>query len=127
MNEQKPHLVPKQVIYAFFVLGLVSAISFRAIIVIKKIDPAWVRPVWYIGAIGYLLFFLYRFYIAKKRKRAIDRFQLIEKIKSNACLTNEDREVVIYLLSSLKKSPEEVNYFLIFLFSIIAIALDLLL
>ncbi len=127
MNQQKPHLVPKQVIYGFFILGLISALSFRAIIVIKKLEPQWVRPVWYIGAIGYLLFFLYRYYIAKKRKRAIDKYQLIEKIKSNACLTDEDREVVIYLLSSLKKSLEEFNYFLIFIFSIIAILLDLIL
>ncbi len=126
MSQNKPHLVPKWIIYGFFILGLVSAISFRAIIVIKKVEPALVRPVWYIGAVGYMLFFLYRTYITRKRKTAIERYHLIEKIKNNACLSDEDREVLGYLLSSLKKSPEEFNYFLIFIFSILAILIDIL-
>jgi hypothetical protein len=127
MTEHKPHIVPKYVIYAFFILGLVSAIAFRAIIVLQHLDPAWVRPVWYIGAIGYFLFFLYRYAITKKRKRAVEHFQLIEKIRENACLTEEDREVVLYLLSSIKYSLEDINYAIIFLLSVIAIAADLVL
>ncbi len=70
------------------------------------------------------VFFLYRYYISEKRKKAIEKFQLIEKVKANACL-NEDREVVIYLLSSIRKSPEDVNYFIIFLLSILAIIVDI--
>jgi CDP-diglyceride synthetase len=84
-----------------------------------------VRPVWYVGVIGYMVFFLYRYYISEKRKKAVENFQLIEKVKANACLTNEDREVVVYLLSSIKKSPENVNYFIIFLLSILAIIADI--
>ena len=58
---------------------------------------------------------------------AIDKFQLIEKVKENACLTDEDREVVLYLLSSVKASLEDVNYAIIFLLSVIAVAADLIL
>ncbi|RJR13136.1 hypothetical protein C4588_01245 [Candidatus Parcubacteria bacterium] len=72
-----------------------------------------------------MVFFLYRYYISEKRKKAIEKFQLIEKVKANACLTEEDREVVIYLLSSIRKSPENVNYFIIFLLSILAIIADI--
>ncbi len=126
MDRHKPHLVPKWVIYGFFVLGLVSAISFRAIIVLKKIEPSLVRPVWYVGAVGYMLFFLYRTHITRKRKSAIQKYRLIEKVKTNACLSDEDREVLGYLLSSLEKSPEEFNYFLIFIISIIAVVIDIL-
>ena len=127
MNKDKPHIVPKFVIYSFFILGLISAIAFRAIIILQHLEPSWVRPVWYIGAIGYFLFFLYRYEITKKRKKAISDFQLIEKVKANACLNDEDREVVLYLLSSLKFSLEDVNYAIIFLLSIIAIAADIFL
>ncbi|GBE02015.1 hypothetical protein BMS3Abin08_01452 [bacterium BMS3Abin08] len=127
MHEKKPHTLPPYIIYGFFILGLISAIAFRAIILFQKFEPTWVRPVWYIGAIGYLFFFLYRFSITKKRKRAIDQHRLIEKIRENSCLTNDERDAVAYLLSSIKKSLEDLNYFIIFILSIAAIVLDLLL
>ncbi len=127
MENKKPTTVPGYVIYGFFVLGLLSAIAFRAIIIFEHLDPVWVRPVWYVGVIGYLIFFFYRYAISKKRKRAIEEFQLIEKVMSNAALSVEDRKVVIYLLSSIKKSPEDMNYFIIFMLSIIAIIADILL
>ena len=127
MEERKPHTVPKYVIYIFFVLGLVSAIAFRGIIVLQHLEPSWVRPVWYVGTIGYFLFFLYRYMITKKRKRAVEDYQLIEKLKTNACLADEDREVVLYLLSSVKFSLEDLNYALIFILSILAIVADIIL
>ncbi len=113
--------------YMFFMLGLISAIAFRAIIVFQHIEPRWVRSVWYVGTIGYFLFFLYRYMISKKRKHAIETFRLIEKLRGNACLEAEDREVVLYLLSSIRFSLEDMNYALIFILSIIAIGADIVL
>ena len=127
MEKQRPHTVPAYVIYIFFALGLISAVAFRAIIVFQHVDPAWVRPVWYIGTMGYFFFFLYRYLITRKRKNAIEQYQLIEKLKANACLTDEDRDVTLYLLSSVKHSLEDVNYALIFVLSVIAIAADVFL
>jgi len=127
MEKNKPHIVPKYIIYGFFVLGLVSAIAFRAIIVFQHLEPEWVRPVWYVGTAGYVFFFVYRYKITRKRKRAIEEFRLIEKLKTNSCLEDDDREVVLYLLSSIKFSLEDINYAIIFLLSIIAVAADLFL
>jgi hypothetical protein len=127
MENAKPHTVPRYVIYMFFGLGLLSAVAFRAIIIFQHLEPGWVRPVWYVAVLGYVLFFLYRYSISRKRKRAIEKFQLIEKVKANACLTDEDREVVLYLLSSIKVSLEDMNYAIIFLLSLVAVAADLLL
>ena len=127
MEKSSLHIVPKYVIYSVFILGLISAIAFRAIIIFQRLEPAWIRPVWYLGTIGYFLFFLYRYIITKKRKKAIEKFQLIEKVKANACLTDNDREVVLYLLSSVKYSLEDINYAIIFLLSILAIVADLFL
>jgi hypothetical protein len=127
MKNDKPHVVPRYVLYGFFILGLLSAISFRAIIVFQHIQPNWVRSVWYTGIAGYLLFFYYRYKISKKRKNAISDFGLLEKVESAAPLSDEDREVLTYLLSSVKVSLEDLNYALIFLLSIAAIAADLIL
>jgi len=127
MEKNTIHIVPRYIIYSFFILGLISAIAFRTIIVIQRVEPGWIRPVWYTGTIGYFFFFLYRYLITLKRKKAIEKFQLIEKLKVNACLTEQDREVVLYLLSSVKYSLEDLNYAIIFLLSVLAIAADLLL
>ena len=124
---RRPHILPKYIIFGFFVIGLISAIAFRAIIVFQHLEPSWVRPVWYAGIVGYIFFFLYRYRITKKRKKAIDDFELIDKVKANACLTEEDREIVLYLLSSIKSSPEDLNYAIIFILSILAILADILL
>jgi hypothetical protein len=126
-SARRPHILPKYIIYGFFVIGLISAIAFRAIIVFQHLEPSWVRPVWYAGIVGYIFFFLYRYRITKKRKKAIDDFQLIDKVKANACLSEEDRETVLYLLSSIKSSPEDLNYAIIFILSILAILADILL
>ena len=125
MNNQ-PHTLPKYVIYGFFILGLLSAIAFRIIIVFQHIEPTWVRPVWYAGILGYLAFFLYRYSISRKRKKAITDYDLINKLKKNECLSDQDREIVTYLLSSIQKSMEDMNYYIIFILSILAIAADII-
>ena len=127
MERHKPQTMPQYVISAFFILGLISAIAFRGIIIFQHIEPSWVRPVWYVGTIGYFLFFLYRYMISKRRKHAIETFRLIEKLKANACLEDEDREVMLYLLASIKFSLEDLNYALIFILSVIAMGADLVL
>lgn len=122
-----PHTLPRSVIYGFFILGLLSAIAFRIIIVFQHIQPTWVRPVWYAGILGYLAFFLYRYSISRKRKNAIKEHDLITKMKSKEDLSDEERQTVIYLLSSIQKSMEDLNYYIIFILSILAIAADIVL
>ncbi len=125
MEKEKPAIAPAYKIYGYFVLGLATAIAFRALIVIDHVQPAWVRPVWYFGVLGNLVFFFHRFRISEKRKRAVAEYELIEKIQSRAELSSMDREVIVYLLRSIKLSPENINYLIIFLFSFLAIAMDL--
>ncbi len=126
MKKELPHTFPGYMIHGFFLIGLISAVAFRSIIVFQRLEPSWVRPIWYVGVLGYVGFFLYRFAITKKRKRVITEYELIEKVQANACLSEEERQVVIYLLSSIKKSHEDINYLAIFILSILAILADIL-
>ncbi len=127
MNSKKPHIVPWYLIYGFFLIGLVSAVAFRSLILFQHLAPQWIRPVWYTGTVGYCFFFLYRFRISTKRKKTVEDYQLIRKVKSEAPLTEEDREVLLYLLSSIKASLEDINYAIIFILSIAAVVADLVL
>jgi len=126
MDDHKPHIMPWYVIHGMLFLGMMSAFAFRVIIVLERVEPAWVRPAWYLGAGGYVFFFFYRYRISRKRKNTIRKYQLIEKVKQG-CLSDEDREVVMYLPSSIKSSKEDINYMVIFALSVIAISADLVL
>jgi len=122
----KPHTLPIWVINLFFLIGLLSAVAFRVLIVIQHLNPALFRSVWYAGIFGYILFFSYRYYISRKRRNAITQYDLLAKLRANSCLGDEDREVVVYLLSSIAKSRENLNYLIIFILSLLAVIADLL-
>ncbi|MEI8063158.1 MAG: hypothetical protein WCH84_03745 [Verrucomicrobiota bacterium] len=119
-----PKIIPKPIIIGFFLLGLLSSVAFRAIILLQKYEPRYVRPVWYFGVIGYMVFFIYRYYISQRRKRTIIRSNLIEKIRTGVPLTPEEHAANLYLLNSIQKSQEDWNYLAIFILSIVAMALD---
>ena len=125
--QQTPQTVSPFVISFFFVVGLVSAFAFRVLIVFVYLRPEWFRPTWYVGIVGYTIFFLYRYQIAQKRKKAVTEYHLIEKLGQEAVLSSEDRQVLIYLLSSIRKSRENINYLFIFALSVLAVLLDIVL
>lgn len=122
---ESPQTLPPLVINLFFVIGLVSALSFRLLIGVKELQPELFRPVWYVGIIGYILFFSFRYSITRKRRKAIRDFDLIAKVKRGSEFSVADRQVMTYLLSSLEKSRENLNYLFIFVTSGLAILFDL--
>jgi hypothetical protein len=121
----RPGLAPAPLIYGAFALGLTTAIAFRVLIILQHFAPGWVRPVWYFAVVGNLVFFYYRYRIAGKRKRAVDEQGLIAKVEADTCFTPTEREALAYLLRSIKRSPENLNYLIISAFSVVAIAIDL--
>ena len=122
-----PKLLPRSVIFSFFWIGLLSSLAFRVLILCQKYQPSLVRPMWYVGVVGYMFFFMYRYYISQRRKRTIARSEIIAKISTGANLSVDDRAAALYLLNSIRKSQEDWNYLAIFVMSIVTIALDLLL
>jgi hypothetical protein len=119
-----PKEVPPYVIYGFFLTGLMSSICFRVLPIANHLWPASFRPIWYTGVIGYCMFFLYRYRITLKRRRTIIDMGLLPKLKAGT-LEADDREAIRYILSSLTVSKEGLNYLIIFVLSVVAIAADL--
>lgn len=123
-GQASPSIAPTYKIYFFLILGLSTAVSFRALIIIDRLQPDWVRPLWYFAVLGNFLFFCYRYLISKKRKETIQHFELIDKINNEEQLKPEDRRALNYILQSIKQSPENINYLIISIFSLVAIAID---
>jgi len=127
MTTTKPHTVSPFVIYLFLIIGLLSAVAFRLLTIVNTFHPSLMRPLWYFGVFGYIFFFAYRYHISEKRKKAIRDNRLLEKIRTPGELDAEDRELIFYVLSSIIKSKENINYLFIFALSIVAVAVDILL
>ena len=121
-----PKAFPKPVAAVVFLIGLISAVSFRAIILVQYFSPLLVRALWYLAVITNFLFFLFRYHISRKRKRAINAPELIAKLEADQHLDTEEREAVAYLLTSIERSHENWNYLSIFILSALAILIDLM-
>lgn len=119
-----PKTMPPFIIYGIFVLGLLCTLAFRSLTIIGVLSPGLLRPVWYFGVVGYIVFFAYRFKITVKRKKAIRDYALIDAVKNNNCFSEKQKEVLLYLLLSIEKSKENINYLAIFFFSVCAIIVD---
>ena len=121
------HTLPPYVIYGFFTLGLISAIAFRMILVLEHLNPAWVRPAWYLAVCGNIFFFFYRFHITRKRKGVVRDMDLVRKIGQRDLRSDEDWQAALYIVRSTQITREDFNYAIIFVLSLIAIAADILL
>lgn len=122
-----PKTVSPFVIYLFLIIGLLSAVAFRLLTIINTFYPFLMRPIWYFGVIGYILFFAYRFHITEKRKNAIRANRLLEKIQGQGEINVEDLALIAYVLSSIVKSKENLNYLFIFILSVVAVGVDIIL
>ncbi|WP_456433275.1 hypothetical protein [Thermosulfuriphilus sp.] len=121
-----PRPFPRWVPWAAFAIGITASVSYRLIIVAKHLDPAWIRPLWYVAVCGNSLFFLYRYIISQRRQKVVIERGILEKLKNGCCLSPEDCQAVRYLVYSTVITKEKWNYFVIFASTILAILFDLL-
>ncbi|MBU1042787.1 MAG: hypothetical protein KJ915_00090 [Candidatus Omnitrophica bacterium] len=121
----KPTLLPKSITLFTFIVGILCALGFRALIVLDKLNPSYVRTVWYFSVIGYIYFFAFRYYISVKRRNIIKNNDLLLKLSQKESLSEQDKELISYILLSIIQSKESANYCFIFVMSIFAIILDL--
>jgi hypothetical protein len=120
-------MLPAVYINLFFAIGILSGLAIRSLIVFNHLNKDLIRPAWYFGVAGYMIFFAYRYVISQKRKRLIADAQLIEKLNTGQPLAEADREAVEYILLSISKSRENINYLFIFAMSLLAVLADVVL
>ncbi|MBP1910211.1 hypothetical protein [Methanolobus bombayensis] len=111
----------------YFWLGLLSAVFLRLIIIADYYNGILSKALFYLGVLGYLIFFAHRYHVATRRVGVLKNLELLNKIENRTSLTEEDYRGLEYIMWSLSVSKERMNYLVIFAFSVIAIALSLVL
>lgn len=108
----------------FFWIGILSTLVYRAIIVVEHFNGPWVKIAWYIGTIGFVIYFAHRFSISRRRGKVIADYHLLEKIDQPSW-SADDRAALRYVIGSLQSSKERLNYIVIFSASALAVLLGI--
>lgn len=112
----------------YFWAGVLATLAYRIIIVLNFYSSTWVKISWYIGTIGFIIYFIHRFDVSKKRSSLIIEHRLREKLDNNTLdeLNKDDNEALGYILRTLVSSKERWNYYIIFILSGIALIAGIL-
>jgi len=117
---------PKPVRLFFFWAGIIATVAYRIIVVLNYYSPLWVKIAWYIGTIGFVLYFWHRFRIAKKRADLIRDYNLLEAV-NDCSLEKKQKEALSYLVKTSLTSKSRWNSGLIFILSVAALILGIIL
>ncbi|MBI2268132.1 MAG: hypothetical protein HYU80_01640 [Candidatus Blackburnbacteria bacterium] len=120
---EKPKAHSKSLRLFFFWSGIIATFAYRIIVVVNNYSKFWAQIAWYVGTIGFVIYFAHRYQISEKRARLIKEHGLEEKISKVSSLSEDDRLIMSYIFSTLKTSLEKWNY--IFIFAASAVALFL--
>lgn len=107
----------------FFIAGIVSTFAYRAIVVVNNYSHIWAQIFWYIGTIGFIIYFLHRYQISQNRGKLIKYYDLNRKVKSAQGFTDKEKEAMDYIFKTLVSSKEKWNSVFIFVSSFVALVL----
>ena len=104
----------------YFWSGIVATFAYRIIIVLTSY-PVWLKVTWYIGTIGFVVYFIHRYQISERRAKVIHEHELARKVADLPGLSEDDRGAMEYLFQTLESSKEKWNYIFIFVMSGLAL------
>lgn len=105
----------------FFWAGIIATVAYRIIIVLNAYSPLWVKVSWYIGTIGFILYFGHRFDVARRRAKLVRDHKLIEAVNDAQCLDPQKKLALHYLVKTSLTSKSRWNAGAIFILSVIAL------
>ena len=118
---------PKPLRIFFFWSGIIATLSYRAVIVLTYFDPLWVKVAWYIGTIGFIIYFGHRYSIQKKKAELVEDLHLIKAIEDAKEINEEKTEALCYLVNTSLTSKSRWNSMFIFITSILALIIGIIL
>jgi hypothetical protein len=117
---QNTHASPAWIRNLFFWSGIVATICYRAIVILNHYSSKLSLISWYLGTIGFVIYFWHRYLISEKRVKLIKNHDLIAAVKKTN-LTATQIEANEYILTTLISTKEKWNYIVIFVTSFLAL------
>lgn len=108
----------------FFWFGIIATVCYRAIVVLNHYSKTVSLIAWYIGTVGFVLYFWHRYIVSERRVKLIRDHDLINAVAATN-LTKDQIEANEYILTTLLSTKEKWNYIVIFVTSIIAIIIGI--
>ncbi len=105
----------------FFWIGIIATILYRAIIVLANLNQGLLKGAWYVGTVGFILYFAHRYSVAARRAKLVAEYKLTERIAGSTEFNDEEKSAMQYIFGTLLSSKEKWNYYVIFATSIIAL------
>lgn len=110
----------------FFWSGVIATLAYRIIIVLNFYSPLWVKVAWYIGTIGFIIYFWHRFDIQKKRAELVIDYNLLEAVEKGQYENQKQKEALKYIVKTSLTSKSRWNSAFICLLSILALIVGLI-
>ncbi|OGE18870.1 hypothetical protein A3J19_04940 [Candidatus Daviesbacteria bacterium RIFCSPLOWO2_02_FULL_41_8] len=123
MEKLKPHSETVRIF--FFWSGIIATFCYRAIVVINNYSHFWTQIFWYIGTVGFIIYFAHRYQISEKRAKLIKKYGFDEKLKNLNGLSEEEKDALKYIFNTLQSSKEKWNFIFIFVLSLVALILGI--
>ncbi len=121
---QNAHASPVWVRNLFFWSGIIATVCYRAIVVLNHYSGKIALAAWYIGTIGFILYFWHRYAVSEKRVELIKQHDLINAVKQTN-LSQPQIEANEYILTTLLSTKEKWNYIVIFVTSFLALIIGI--
>lgn len=117
---------PKGIRIFYFLVGIIATIAYRIVVFLNIYSDLWVKIAWYIGTIGFVLYFWHRYNVAKKRAELVKKYSLIEAVDTST-IESTQKQALHYLVETSLTSKSRWNSGLIFLLSLLALAAGIIL
>ena len=123
---ETPKASPKILREFYFWTGILATVAYRIIIILNFYSSFWVKVSWYIGTIGFIIYFIHRYKITHKRDKMIEDNNLVEKVEKIDALSEDDKARMRYIFKTLSSSKAKYNYYAIFVLSGLALIIGII-
>lgn len=110
----------------FFLIGIIATLAYRIIIVFNFYSPNWVKFSWYVGTIGFILYFGYSFEIKRRRVKLIKDYGLDKAVKKIKGIKPRQKEALNHIIMRIYTSKSRWNSAIIFALSVLALVVGII-
>lgn len=127
MEKEALKPIHKPTRWAFFFFGAIATLAYRLIIVLNFYSPAWVKVSWYIGTVGFIFYFGYIYHIQHKRVKLIADYDLMKAVSKVKNIKPAQKDALYFVVKSNYASKARWNSLFIFVLTIIALIVGIIL